>query len=173
MPRMKQGWLAVFSLLTVPLAFANGCGDDGGSDSPNPSGGEAGATSSGGDGGTPAAGGDGATSSGGDSGEPAGGNDGEGGSNGNGDVKIACRHPYGTYCEEFTGTLEETIQYASQCSNFEQFPEDECPKELIQGTCTYTEGPYTYVAYYYQLDSDELDQEIADCAARDGTWAMP
>jgi hypothetical protein len=104
----------------------------------------------------------------------SGGSGGTGGTNGG--TLVACLHPYGTSCTEFTGSSERADAFAVRCSNLEMFPESDCSREGVSGVCSWTEGENgeeSYQRFHYQLDADELDDAQSECDADSGTWATP
>jgi hypothetical protein len=82
-------------------------------------------------------------------------------------------HPYGTHCTEFTGSEEDAVAFASNCSNLEMMPLDDCPATEVSGACSWTEGGASFQRFHYELDAEALEEAASDCAAISGTWATP
>ncbi len=184
LPRMFVRTCAV--ALATAFIFAVGCGDSG-EGSSDATGGRGGSNGTGGAGeggekGTGAAatgggatgGSDGSGAEGGSGGAATGGlggADGTGGGTNDGREKFYCKHPYSTYCKEYTAPPELIGKLAADCSSLEFLDVDFCPSEGETGVCDSEQGDVSLREHHYLDDAEELETVKGYCLEDGGTWA--
>jgi hypothetical protein len=172
--------------LAGAFVFAVACGDsgEGSSDATGGRGGgdATGGAGEGGDKGTGAAatgggatgGNDGSGAQGGEAGAATGGlggADGTGGGTNDGREKFYCKHPYSTYCKEYTAPPDLIDDLAYDCSWAEYLDVDSCSTEGVTGVCDSEQGDVSLREYHYYEDTAELETAKEYCLEDGGTWS--